>query len=160
MHVTSDMAKLVLPILAAHAAGLLENAPDDDQRRTDLARDLRATKAGANAVEGLNQNTDDKGHETFPDELDTFWRILVAFEENALGGAILRGGTIKPPRNGVEQPAAWMLHAAANAIELAAATGDQAALDLANIARDFHSATLSPYEQIHHAIEQNERDGE
>ena len=112
MHVTSDIAKLVLPILAAHAANLLENAPGGDQRRADLAVDLRAAKAGANAVEGLNQNTDDKGHETFPDELDTFWRILVAFEENALGGSILRGGTIEPPRNGVELPATWMLHAA------------------------------------------------
>jgi hypothetical protein len=151
MHVTSDMAKLVLPILAAHAASLLEKAPGGDQRRADLAHDLRAAKAGGNAIEGLAQNTDDEGHETFPEELDTFWRVLVTFEENALGGSILRGGTIDPPRNGIEQPAPWMLNAAANVIELAAAMGDQAALDLADLASDFHAVDLQPCDRIHHA---------
>lgn len=145
MNVTKTVAAAVLPILCSHAARLLDGAPGGDPRRAALATDLRAGKAGGNAVESLNQNTDDAGHNTLPAELDSLWRVLCAFERIALDGELRRGGAVDLLRGAAEQPHPWMLNQAADAIAAEAALGNAAALGFGQLQQDYASAVPKHY---------------
>ena len=148
MCVTVNLAAAILPILQRHAATKLEQAGRWDARRLALADELRNGLAGGDAVEGLNQNTDDAQRDSFPDELDSFWRVLVAFEKVALGGHLLRGGKVSPARGATEQPYPWMLHAAAGAIQDAARAGDDAAQQMGDVVTDFLCTRNPPYRRL------------
>ena len=149
MQVSKTMALAILPILQNHAADML--ARNMDPRAVELAQLLRHQKAGGNAIEGLNQNIDDDKRSQWDETLDTFWRVLVSFEENALGGHIIRGGAVRPfPIGGreTEQPYPWMLHAAAQAIQARAAGGDLAAQALTDTAEVFLQVSIPPYRHL------------
>ena len=143
--ITQDVAAQVLGVLQRKAALLLEQSSKSDPRRAELATLIRRSEAGGNAVEGLNQNSDDTQHETLPPWLDSGWRVLCSFEQIALGGDIVKGVGIQPSRHGVEAAKSWVLHDAAQAIDEAAAHGDVIALGLAAVAEEFRSCPIEQY---------------
>ena len=140
--VTREEAQSVLPILQAHAAYQL------DQMRSKpagtIAEGLRAGTCGGNEIERLEQNIE----YGLPESLDNFWRVLMTFEQLALGGEIEGPGRIAIIRGTVPQPYPWMLRAAGQAMR---DQGSHSRGRLGDLAEEY-CATRSPSRRDAHAI--------